>query len=240
MNVAVRHNPSFAAARVTLEPGEELKAESGAMMATSSGVAVQASTQGGLMKGLKRSVLGGESLFITTFSAPAAGGWVDVADHLPGDIVVTSVTPDAPLSITKGCWLASAAGVDLDTKWGGFKNLVGGEGGFLIHATGQGTIVLSCYGALDRIELGAGESVTIDTGHVVAFGPTVTSQIRKVAGGMMQTLKSGEGLVFDFTGPGWVMTQSRNPSALEAWIRALMPGETSGAAGGVLGGLFGR
>ena len=240
MNVAVRHNPSFAAARVTLEPGEELKAESGAMMATSSGVAVQASTQGGLMKGLKRSVLGGESLFITTFTAPPAGGWVDVADHLPGDIVVAAVTPDAPLSITKGCWLASAAGVDLDTKWGGFKNLVGGEGGFLIHATGQGTIVLSCYGALDRIELGAGESVTIDTGHVVAFGPTVTSQIRKVAGGMMQTLKSGEGLVFDFTGPGWVMTQSRNPSALEAWIRALMPGETSGAAGGVLGGLFGR
>ena len=57
---------------------------------------------------------------------------------------------------------------------------------------------------------------------------------------MMQTLKSGEGLVFDFSGPGWVMTQSRNPSALEAWIRALMPGETSGAAGGVLGGLFGR
>ncbi len=240
MNVDVRHNPSFAAARVTLEPGEELKTESGAMMATSAGVAVQASTQGGLMKGLKRSVLGGESLFITTYTAPAAGGWVDVADHLPGDIVVATATPDAPLSITKGCWLASAAGVELDTKWGGFKNLFGGEGGFLIHATGHGTIVLSCYGALDRVELAAGESVTIDTGHVVAFGPTVTSQIRKVAGGMMQTLKSGEGLVFDFTGPGWVMTQTRNPSALEAWIRALMPGETSGAAGGVLGGLFGR
>ena len=25
--------------------------------------------------------------------------------------------------------------------------------------------------------------------------------------------------MFDFTGPGWVMTQSRNPSALAAWIR---------------------
>ena len=239
MRIDVRHNPSFAVARVTLDPGEELRAESGAMMATSAGVDVKASTQGGVLKGLKRSMLGGESLFVTTFTAGPSGGWVDVADHLPGDIIVAEVTPDRPVSITKGCWLASAAGVELDTKWGGFKNLFGGEGGFLIRAQGQGTAVLACYGAIDTIELRAGESVTIDTGHVVAFDPGVTSQIRKVAGGMVQTLKSGEGLVFDFTGPGWVMTQSRNPSALETWIRSLMPGETSGASG-VLGGLLNR
>jgi len=35
------------------------------------------------------------------------------------------------------------------------------------------------------------------------------------------------------------MTQTRNPSALEAWIKGLMPGETGGA-GSVLGGLLGR
>ena len=82
--------------------------------------------------------------------------------------------------------------------------------------------------------------MTIDTGHVVAFGETVSSQIRKVAGGVIQTIKSGEGLVFDFTGPGWVMTQTRNPAALEAWIRRLMPGETGGSGGAVLGGILGR
>ena len=86
-----------------------------------------------------------------------------------------------------------------------------------------------------------GETVTIDTGHVVAYELSISFQMRRaVQGRSIQSLKSGEGWVFDFTGPGWVMTQSRNPSALEAWIRALMPGETSGAAGGVLGGLFGR
>jgi uncharacterized protein (TIGR00266 family) len=239
MKIDVRHNPSFAVARVTLDPGEELRAESGAMMATSAGVDVKASTQGGVLKGLKRSMLGGESLFVTTFTAPASGGWVDVADHLPGDIVLATVSADKPLSITKGCWLASAAPVELDTKWGGFKNLFGGEGGFLIRAHGEGSVILACYGAIDTIELQAGETVTIDTGHVVAFDPAVTMAIRKIAGGMVQTLKSGEGLVFDFTGPGWVMTQTRNPSALETWIRGLMPGETSGAAG-VLGGLLNR
>ena len=239
VNVTLRHSPSFAVARVSLDPNEQLRAESGAMMATSPGVAIASSTQGGVLKGLKRSVLGGESLFVSTFTAPAQGGWVDVAHHLAGDVLAMEVTPDEPLSITRGCWLASAAAVELDTKWGGFKNLFGGEGGFLVRATGQGTAVLACYGALDTVQLGAGESVTIDTGHVVAFGPTVTSQIRKVAGGVIQTLKSGEGFVFDFTGPGWVMTQSRNPSALAAWIRQLMPGETGGASGGVLGGIGG-
>ena len=240
MNVTLRHSPSFAVGRVTLAPHEQLRAESGAMMATSAGVTVASSTQGGVLKGLKRSVLGGESLFVSTFTAPAAGGWVDVAHHLAGDVITAGVAPDQPMSVTKGSWLASSAGVELDTKWGGFKNMFGGEGGFLIHARGQGTILLACYGALDTVSLGEGESVTIDTGHVVAFGPSVTSQIRKVAGGMIQTLKSGEGFVFDFTGPGWVMTQSRNPSALAAWVRQLMPGETGGAAGNVLGGILGR
>ena len=242
MDVAIRHSPSFAAARVTLDPGEGIKAESGAMMATSAGVGITSSTQGGVMKGLKRSVLGGESLFVTTFTAPATGGWVDVAHHLPGDVITTSVTPDRPLSITRGCWLASASSVELDAKWGGFKNLFGGEGGFLVRAAGTGTVLLACYGAIDTIQLDAGETVTIDTGHVVAFDPSVNNQLRKVATGVIQTLKSGEGFVFDFTGPGWIMTQSRNPSALQAWIKSIMPGETGGASGaaGVLGGILGR
>ena len=240
MRTTLRHNPSFAVARITLEPGEQVRAESGAMMATSAGVSITSSTQGGVMKGLKRSFLGGESLFVTTFTAPAGGGWVDVAHHLAGDIIEAGVSATEPVSITRGCWLASASGVNLDTKWGGFKNLFGGEGGFLVRATGDGPVLLACYGALDTIALAEGESVTVDTGHVVAFGPTVTSQIRKVAGGVIQTLKSGEGFVFDFTGPGWVMTQTRNPSALAAWIKGLMPGETGGGPGGVIGGLLGR
>jgi uncharacterized protein (TIGR00266 family) len=238
VHTEIRHNPSFAVARVTLDPNEQIRAESGAMMAHSPGIAVQASTQGGVMKGLKRSFLGGESLFVSTFTAPPSGGWIDVAHFLTGDIIVAGILPEQPMFVTKGSWLASSAGVELDTKWGGFKNMFGGEGGFLIHATGHGTILLACYGAIDTINLQPGETVTIDTGHVLAYGPTVTYGIRKVASGLVQSLKSGEGFVFDFTGPGWVMTQSRNPSALAAWIRQVAPGQSGGS--GNLGSLLGN
>lgn len=223
MEIAIRHNPSFAVARCSLGGGEVVRAESGAMMATSDGVAIEASMQGGLMKSLKRGVLGGESFFITTYTAPQAGGWVDVAAHLPGDMTTVEVGAQ-PIFIQRGSYIASETGVEIDTKWGGFKSLFGGEGGFMLRASGQGTVVLSCYGALDRIRLADGETMVVDSGHMVAFDESVNFSLRRAAGGKtVQTLKSGEGFVFDFRGPGEVMVQSRNPDALVQWLTSVLP-----------------
>ncbi len=221
MNIDIRHSPSFAIARCGLSGGEQLKCESGAMSATSAGVEIEAKMQGGLMKGLKRSVLGGESLFMTTLTAPATGGWVDVAARLPGDLITLPV--NGAVNLTRGAYLASEASVEIDTKWGGFKNVFGGEGGFLIHASGQGQVVVSCYGALDQMQLGQGEAVVIDSGHVVAFDPSVSFTTRKASTGLMNTLKSGEGFVMEFTGPGLVYTQTRNPDALVTWLTEVLP-----------------
>lgn len=225
MRVELRHQPSFSVARCHLAPGEPVRAESGAMMATSYGVAIEAKMEGGLLKGLKRSVLGGESLFVTTYTAPPNGGWVDVAANLPGDIAVVTLAPDRPpFYVTRGCWIANSYGTQIETQWAGMQNLFGGEGGFLLQATGQGEVVLGCYGALDTIQLGAGESVTVDSGHVVAYDATVQNRLRRaVEGRSIQSMKSGEGFVFDFAGPGQVMIQSRNPSALISWLTTSLP-----------------
>jgi uncharacterized protein (TIGR00266 family) len=217
VEIAIRHSPSFAVARCALDGGERVRAESGAMMAHSPGVQVEGKMEGGLMKSLKRGVLGGESLFITTFTAPAGGGWVDVAANLPGDMVEREVTPDRPINISRGSYLASEAGVDIDTKWGGFRNLVGGEGGFLIRASGAGTVLVACYGALEGVSLAPGESVVVDAGHMVAYDEGVQVVVRRV-GSTKHSITSGEGLVFEFTGPGEVWTQTRNPSWLLQWI----------------------
>jgi uncharacterized protein (TIGR00266 family) len=224
MDISIRHNPSFAVARAALAGGEPVKVEAGGMMATSSGVTLDAKMEGGLLKSLKRAALGGESLFITTLTAPPQGGWVDVAANLPGDLVVIPVTAEQAVFIQRGSWLCSSASIDLDTKWGGFRNLFGGEGGFVVRASGEGTLLLSCYGALDTITLAAGESITLDTGHMVAYSDGITMSLRMATGGAIASAKTAEGLVMDFTGPGWVMTQSRNPGALITWISANLPG----------------
>ncbi|WP_019809143.1 TIGR00266 family protein [Saccharomonospora halophila] len=223
MQVQMRHQPSFTVARLALAPQEPVQVEAGGMVATSYGVHLQSQSQGGLMKGLGRAVLGGESLFVSTFTAPPNGGWVDVAPGLPGDVRIVEMDGRAGWCVTNGSWLANSHGITLDTKWGGFGNLFGGEGGFLSHATGQGQLVVACYGAMDLVTLQQGEMITVDAGHVVAYADTVQHQTRRISSGMVQSLKSGEGLVFDFAGPGQVLTQTRDPSALLAWLVARMP-----------------
>src|SRR4051812_7624763 len=111
MDVQTRHDPSFTIARCALAGGEQVRVESGSMISHSAGVRLEAKAQGGVLKGLKRSVLGGGSFFVTTYTAPPEGGWVDVAGVLPGDTVSIDVTPDQPFFLSRGGWIANSMGV---------------------------------------------------------------------------------------------------------------------------------
>lgn len=241
MQTQLRHNPAFTVARLILAPNEPVRVESGAMMAHSQGVLIESKSEGGIMAGLKRSVLAGESFFVTTYTAPPQGGFVDVAGVLPGDIIALDIQPDRPYYITRGNWIANSYGTQIDSQWGGMASLFGGEGGFGIRCSGQGTAICSVYGAIDYFELAPDQVVTIDTGHVVAYDLGIRFQMRRaVQGKTIQSLKSGEGWVFDFAGPGRVILQSRNPTAFAQWAASLAP--SSNAQGGIggLGNLLGR
>ncbi|MFM9036751.1 MAG: TIGR00266 family protein [Actinomycetota bacterium] len=240
MQVQTRQGPSFGVARITLGPNEPVRVESGAMMTMSPGVELSSKAEGGVLKSLKRAALGGESFFVSTYTASAQGGHVDVASRLPGDVVAFEVNSSTPLFIQKGSWLANDTNVAIDAKWGGFKNMFGSEGGFIIRAEGNGLVVFGCYGALESWDLAAGQSLIVDTGHMVAYEGSVNMAMRKASGGgLIQSFKSGEGLVFEFTGPGKVWTQTRNPTELIGWIQSFVGTSNSGSAGG-LGGLLGR
>lgn len=245
METSVRHNPSFAVARITLGANEVCRAEAGAMMASAPDVAIAARAEGGFLKSMKRAALGGESFFVTSYTAGPNGGWVDVAARLPGDIHILDVDPSVSWFVQKGSWLASAEGVEIDTKWGGFKNMFGSEGGFILRASGLGQVVIGAYGAIEAWELAPGQQVTLDTGHMVAYQESVQMELRKATSGIIQSLKSGEGFVFDFTGPGKVLVQSRNPNEFLNFIgTAITPSGSSGGGGSaaesLIGGLFGR
>jgi len=219
MDIQTRHTPSFGVARCLLSGGEQIKIEAGAMMAHSAGMHLEARMEGGVLKSLKRSVLGGESLFISTYTAPAEGGWVDVAAKLPGDLKVIDLDGSTNWILERGNWLASEASVDIDTMWHAFRMLAGVEGGFMAHAAGVGKVVVASYGAIEVLSLGPAEQVVVDTNHMLAFADTVQYELTRAAEGRsIQSMKSGEGLVFRFTGPGDVWIQSRNQQQLIAWL----------------------
>ena len=102
MDVALRHTPSFGVARVKLGPNEPVKVESGAMYAMSAGVVLESKMEGGFLKSAKRAMLGGESFFVSTYTAPEQGGFVDVAARLPGDLLSVEIAPDRALFVQKG------------------------------------------------------------------------------------------------------------------------------------------
>jgi uncharacterized protein (TIGR00266 family) len=222
MRTEIRHSPSFAVARCFLDRGQTINVESGAMYAQSLGIQIESKMQGGLFGALKRSIMSGDSFFVSKFSAPHDfDGWVDVAPSYPGDVFAMDV-PSNGLVLTRGAWLASDLGVNLDASVNA-RMFLGGEGIFTVKCTGQGTVVASAYGALDVHSLGPGEGMTVDTGHLVAYEDGMQVNIRKAGTGFINSLTSGEGLVMDIYGPGDVLTQTRNPASFAGFIRSLLP-----------------
>lgn len=225
MQVEILASPSFAFATITLPSGGEMRAEAGAMAAYSDGIEVETSARGGVMAGLRRSVLGGESFFINTFRAPA-GGAVSVAPALPGDMTVAHLDGSQALFVQSGSWIASDPGIEVDTKWGGSKTFFSGEGLFLLRCSGVGDLLMSSYGAILTRSLEAGVGYTLDTGHVVAFDESVQYEVSR-AGNWKTTLLGGEGLVTRFVGPGRLWLQTRSPADFIDWIVPKLPTQRS-------------
>lgn len=205
MQVRTRHTPAFGVARVLLAPGEAAMADFGAMIATSFGIVLD--IQGRSSRSRGRDAI---------FTAPNEGGWVDLAPALPGDIYTLELDGASGWCVTRGRRLALASTVRIDPAWAGFHQLFGAEHGFVEHVSGQGVMVLSCCGALDVISLEQGELVTVDPRYLLAYADSVQCRLRTVSQSGPQSVRTGEGLLLDFAGPGKVLTHTRAPVELAA------------------------
>lgn len=221
MRTDISYSPAFAMATVHLDPGESIKAEAGAMMAMSAAVEITTSTEGGLLKGLRRSVLGGESFFLNTFTATGPDAHVVVAPALPGD-VITWPLANQTVFLQSGSYLASPATIDVDSKWGGAKTFFSKEGLFMLKCSGSGDLVVSSYGAVHAVDLAPGQSYTVDTGHMVGWHEGVSYEVKKV-GSWKSTVLGGEGFVVRVAGPGRVYVQTRSPESFIDWLVPKLP-----------------
>ncbi len=232
MEMKIEHRPSYALGIVQLAAGESVKAETGAMVSMSGNVQVSSGLQGGILKSALRKILGGESFFVNTFTAQGGPGEVTFAPSLPGDIESVTLAGDE-LYVQSGSYLAGEATVDVDIKWGGARSFFAAEGLFLLKLAGSGQVLLSSYGAIHKVRLEGG-SYVVDTGHVVAFQPTLRWSVRKAAG-LFTSLISGEGLVCEFTGHGELWLQTRSTQAFLDWLLPRLPTARTGSGGRDLG-----
>ncbi|MEO8436297.1 MAG: TIGR00266 family protein [Pyrinomonadaceae bacterium] len=229
----VLHQPSFSLAVVKLQAEQSILAEAGAMVSMSANVELQSQMKGGLFGAIKRAA-GGESAFVSTFTARGGPGEVTFAPGAPGDIAAIEMTNQS-FFVQSSSYLAGDASLTVDTKWGGAKTFFSGEGLFVLMVQGQGLLLVSSFGAIHRKRLGAGERYVVDTGHLVAWEGTTQYTLRKAAAGFFRSMMSGEGIVAEFTGPGELLIQTRNLAAFAGLMKPFFPSQ-SGGGGFNLGG----
>ncbi len=222
----ILHQPSFSLAIIRLQPEQAILAEAGAMVSMSANVELQSQMKGGIFGALKRAA-GGESAFVSTFTARGGPGEVTFAPGAPGDIAGLEMNNQL-FYVQSSSYLAGDASLTVDTKWGGAKSFFGGEGLFVLQVTGTGLLLVSSFGAIHRKRLQVGERYVVDTGHLVAWEGTTQYTLRKAAAGFFRSMMSGEGIVAEFTGPGEILIQTRNLAAFAGLLKPFFPSQGGG------------
>lgn len=209
---------AFAMAQVSLEQGQSIKAEFGAMVAMTDTIDVEGKVEGGLMGGVKR-MLTGEKFFMQTLSARRGSGEVLLSPTMPGDISKIELDGSRSYIIQKDGFFASSRSIEVSATIQNLaKGLFSGEGFFVLKVSGIGDVLISSYGAIHKISVPKGREIVVDNNHLVAWPSDISWKLDKAAVGLFSTIYSGEGLVCIFKGPGDVFIQTRNPIGLREWI----------------------
>jgi len=225
---AIEHQGAFALALVNLQAEQTICAEAGAMVSMSANVDLHSELKGGVFGALKRAV-GGESAFVSTFTARGGPGEVTFAPGTPGDVAGLDMQ-NQTFMVQSSSYLAGDTSLTVDTKFGGAKSFFGGEGLFVLRVSGTGLLLVSSFGAIHRRTLRPGEQYVVDTGHLVAWEGHMQYNLRKAAkSGYLRSLLSGEGMVAEFTGPGEILIQTRNLAAFAGLLKPFFPSQGGGS-----------
>lgn len=200
---------SFPTVICTLQKGETMKDETGAMAFMTSDIKMDTNTGGGLFKGLGRA-LSGDTIFLNFFTAQSDNQKIAFSACYPGKIIPIKLTGNNTIIGEKNAFLAAEDTVDIDIY---FKKklgagLFGGEGFILQKFTGTGMLFLEIDGEVVEHDLKAGEYLLVNEGHIAAMEETVDFDIERVKG-VKNMVFGGEGLFFTkLSGPGkvWIQT----------------------------------
>jgi uncharacterized protein (TIGR00266 family) len=212
----IEGRPDFSLLTATIPAGKTLKVEASAMASMDSNLTMKTKMKGGLAR-----FLTGESLFLNEFTAEGGSGEISIAPGAPGDLEHIFLNNET-IYLQNSAFLASSPQINLETKWQGVKKgFFSGESFFLIKASGTGDLWFNTYGAM--IEMPDGDnSITVDTGHIVAFTEGLTYEVQRLSG-YKSLFLSGEGFVCRFSGKGRIWIQTRKAEPLVRWLHWYRP-----------------
>ncbi len=207
----------------TLNPGESMITERGAMSWMTSNMRMETKA-GGVGKALGR-MFSGESIFQNKYTAEGSQGLIAFASSFPGEIRALQIAPGNSIIAQKSAFLAAEPGVELSIHFrkklgAGF---FGGEGFIMQKLSGSGTAFVEIDGSLVEYQLAAGQTMLLDTGYLAMMDETVQMDIEMVKG-VKNIFLGGEGLFnTKVTGPGRVWIQTMPISAGASLIATRIP-----------------
>jgi uncharacterized protein (TIGR00266 family) len=213
----------FPAAIVRLESGESINCTSGAMSWMTSNMKMATGTGGGIGKLFGRAFTG-ETLFTNTYTAEGGEGEIAFAATMAGQILPFDVS-NRTIIAQKSAMLALQPSVEMSVffqkKLG--AGFFGGEGFIMQKFSGTGIVFLEFDGAIVEYDLGPGQSMQFDTGHLAAMDETCSMDIT-MNKGLGNIIAGGEGLFnTTVTGPGHVWVQTMPCSKLAESINKYIP-----------------
>lgn len=224
MNYTVTDSKVFPLIEVTLQPGEQIRLERGAMVYHNGEVSLEGKMNsnsggiGGIVKAVGRSMTSGESMFITTATGNAPNAKIGLAPDAPGQIRELQLGA-TQWRLNDKVFLACDAGVQYVMKRQSVgKALFGGTGGFFVMETsGTGTMLINSYGDIMEFKLDGTKPFVVDNTHVVAWSANLQYELKIASGTFGFT--TGEGVVNEFHGTGTVLLQTRNVKSLADMVR---------------------
>ncbi|MFS9067420.1 TIGR00266 family protein [Streptococcus timonensis] len=232
MKFSMDSQMQFPLVELSLNQGETVYIQRGSMVYHTPNVSLNTklnasgSGLGRFVKAVGRSMVSGESTFITQAVAESDNGNLALAPDTPGQVIALELG-EKQYRLNDGAFLAldGTAFYTMERQSIG-KALFGGQGGLFVMTTkGQGTLLANAFGSIKKIEL-QNQEITIDNAHVVAWSKSLDYDIH-LENGFWQSIGTGEGVVNTFRGTGEVYVQSLNLQSFAGALNKYIPKSSS-------------
>jgi uncharacterized protein (TIGR00266 family) len=215
----ILYSPGNSLVKIIAPPGETITAKQGVLVGMSPNIHVSTKSKG------FGALLTGGGFYVQQLTPQHGLGEILLAPAFLGDIVPLLLDGRTEYWVSKRQFLASTSGVQKQqASQGLMQGMMSGEGFLLDRFIGQGMVFLQILGSSHVVDLRPGEQYIIDNGHLVAWSTTTSYKLEFMGGSLFSGMKSGEGMVCRFTGPGKVYIQTRNPQELGRWIMSVSGG----------------